>query len=98
MEEHECPKNFDGRSKIMEASAILKMVEDAFYDRLFFIDVIVSDDDSNDKEAIIECILYHIQNCKSLHTFRAPLKDLWALMFFCFLSSLIRSITLPTGL
>ena len=30
----------------MEASAILKMVEDAFYNRLFIIDVIVSDDDS----------------------------------------------------
>ena len=30
----------------MEASAILKMVEDALYNRLFIIDVIVSDDDS----------------------------------------------------
>ena len=30
----------------MEASAILKMVEDAFLNRLFFIDIIVSDDDS----------------------------------------------------
>ena len=30
----------------MEASAILKMVEDAFYNRFFIIDVIVSDDDS----------------------------------------------------
>ena len=28
----------------MEASAILKMVEDAFYNRFFIIDVIVSDD------------------------------------------------------
>ena len=28
-EEHECPKNFNGSSKIMEASAILNMVEDA---------------------------------------------------------------------
>ena len=28
-EEHECPKNFEGSSKSMEASAILKMVEDA---------------------------------------------------------------------
>ena len=30
----------------MEASAILKMVEDAYYNRFFIIDVIVSDDDS----------------------------------------------------
>ena len=45
-EEHECPKNFEGSSKSMEASAILKMVEDAFYNRFFIIDVIVSDDDS----------------------------------------------------
>ena len=30
----------------MEASAILKMVEDALYNSLFIIDVIVSDDDS----------------------------------------------------
>ena len=29
----------------MEASAILKMVEDAFYNRFFIVDVIVSDDD-----------------------------------------------------
>ena len=45
-EEHECPKNFKGRSKIMEASAILKMVEDALYNRFFIVDVIVSDDES----------------------------------------------------
>ena len=45
-EEHECPKNFKGSSKSMEASAILNMVEDAYYNRFFIIDVIVSDDDS----------------------------------------------------
>ena len=45
-EEHEFPKNFEGSSKSMEASAILKMVEDAFYNRFIIIDVIVSDDDS----------------------------------------------------
>ena len=39
-EEHECPKNFEGRSKIMEDSAILKMVEDAFYNCLFIIGVV----------------------------------------------------------
>ena len=45
-EEHECPKKFEGSSKSMEASAILKMVEDAYYNRFFIIDLIVSDDDS----------------------------------------------------
>ena len=45
-EEHECPNNFEGSSKSMEASAILKMVEDAYYNRFFIIDVIVSNDDS----------------------------------------------------
>ena len=44
-EEHGCPKNFEGSSKSMEASAILKMVEDAFLNRFFVIDIIVSDDD-----------------------------------------------------
>ena len=45
-EEHECPKNFKGSSKSMEASSILKMVEDAYYNCFFIIDVIVSNDDS----------------------------------------------------
>ena len=45
-EEHEFPNNLKGSSKIMEASAILKMVEDDFYNRFFIIDVIVSNDDS----------------------------------------------------
>ena len=45
-EEHECPKNFEGSSKSMEASAILKMVEDSFLNRFFVIDIIVSNDDS----------------------------------------------------
>ena len=44
-EEHEFPKNFKGSSKIKEAFAILKMVEDAFYNHLFIIDAIVSDND-----------------------------------------------------
>ena len=44
-EEHECPKNFEGILKSMEASAILKMVEDAFYNCFFIIDVIVRNDD-----------------------------------------------------
>ena len=41
-EEHEFPKNFEGSSKIMEASAIMKMVEDALYNRFFIISVMVS--------------------------------------------------------
>ena len=45
-EEHEFPKNFKGSSKSMEASEILKMVEDAFYNRFFIIDVIVINNDS----------------------------------------------------
>ena len=45
-EEHDCPKNSEGISKSMEASAILKMIEDAFFNRFFIIDVIVSDNDS----------------------------------------------------
>ena len=45
-EEHECPKNFKGSSKSMEAAAILKMVEGAYYNRFFIIDVIVSNNDS----------------------------------------------------
>ena len=45
-EEHEFPKNSEGSSKIMKASAILKMVEDAFYNRFFIVEVIVSEDGS----------------------------------------------------
>ena len=45
-EEYECPKNFKGRSKSMEAYVILNMVEDAFYNRFFIIDIIVSNDDN----------------------------------------------------
>ena len=35
-EEHEFPKNFEGSSKSMEASAILNMVEDALYKSLLY--------------------------------------------------------------
>ena len=45
-EEHEYPKNFEGSSKSMEASTILKIVEDAFYNQFFIVDGIVSDDNS----------------------------------------------------
>ena len=45
-EEHECPKNFEGSSKIMEASAILKMLDDAFYNHFFVIDFIVINNES----------------------------------------------------
>ena len=38
---------FEGRdSPSMEASSILKMVEDALYNRFFIIDIIVSNNDS----------------------------------------------------
>ena len=60
--------------------------------------VIVAGDDINDKEAIIECMFYHLQICRSLHTFQSSLKVLWALMLFCFFSYIFRSITLPAGL
>ena len=36
----------------MEASAILKMAEDAFYNRFFIIDVIISDDDSTMQDVL----------------------------------------------
>ena len=51
-EEHECPNKFEGSSKSMEASAILKMVEDAFYNIFFIMDVIVSDDDSTIRDVL----------------------------------------------
>ena len=60
--------------------------------------VIVSYNDINDRTEMGECIFYHIQNCTSLHTFRAPLKVLWEIMFLCFLFPLIFSITLLSGL
>ena len=44
-EEHDFLNNFEGSSKRIEASTILKMVEDELYNRIFIIDVIVSDDD-----------------------------------------------------
>ena len=50
--EHECPKNFEGSSKSMEASTILKMVEDAYYNRFFIIDVIVSNDYSTVQDVL----------------------------------------------
>ena len=56
-EEHECPKNFEGSSKHMQASAILKMLEDAYYNRFFIIDVIVSDDDSTMRAGIKHTII-----------------------------------------
>ena len=36
----------------MEASAILKMIEDAFYNRSFIVDIIVSDDDSKMRDVL----------------------------------------------
>ena len=51
-EEHECPKNFEGSSKRMESSTILKMVQDAFYYRYFIVDVIVGDNDSTMRDVL----------------------------------------------
>ena len=45
-EEHDFPKNFEGSFKIMEAAAILKMVEEAFHYLCFIIDGIVRNDDT----------------------------------------------------
>ena len=36
----------------MEASTMIKMVEDSFYNRIFIIDVIVSDDDSTMRDVL----------------------------------------------
>ena len=43
-EEHNYPKNFEGRSQSMESDAIIKMVENLFFHHYFIIVVIVSDD------------------------------------------------------
>ena len=56
-EEHDRPKNFKGSSKITEASAILKMVEDAFYNRFFIVDVFVSDDDITMQAVIMHLLI-----------------------------------------
>ena len=60
--------------------------------------VIVSDNEINYKEAITECIIYQLYNCRRIHNFWASLKVFWALMFFWFFSYLFCSITLPEGL
>ena len=53
-EEHEFLKNFEGRSRSMEASVILNIVKDAFYNHLFIIDIIVRDD-----EITMQAVLNH---------------------------------------
>ena len=45
-EENEYPKNFEGSSRIMEASAILQIVDDELYNRFLIIYVIISNDES----------------------------------------------------
>ena len=57
-EEQECPMNFEGISKWVEASTILNMVDDSLYNGFFIIDVIVSDDDST-----IRAVLNHPYKC-----------------------------------
>ena len=51
-EGHECPNNFDGRSKSMDTNEILNMVEDAFHHRCFIIDVIVRKNDSTMQDVL----------------------------------------------
>ena len=51
-EEHEYPKNFEGSSKSMGASEILKMAEEAFYNRFLIIDVIVNNNDRKMRSVI----------------------------------------------
>ena len=51
----------------MEASAILKMVEDAFLNRFFTIDVIVSDDDST-----MRAVLKHPYICFRGQVLKSP--------------------------
>ena len=46
LEYYECPNKFEGSSKNIEASAIMNMVDYAFYNLFFIIDVIVREDDS----------------------------------------------------
>ena len=60
--------------------------------------VIFSNDEINAKKSIIEWILYHLKNFISLYTFWDPLEVLWGIIFFLFLSSIFRSITLMEGL
>ena len=60
--------------------------------------IAVTNDDVNDEISVIECILCHFLYSRSLHTFRASIEVLWALMFFYFFSSLFCRVTLPEGL
>ena len=60
--------------------------------------VIVTYDEINSKTAAVEWIFYHIQMCSRFHTFRSPLKFIWALVFFWPPFPLINSITLFAGI
>ena len=42
-EEHDCPKNFGGSSKIMEAGSIMNTEGYAFWNFYFIIDIILDD-------------------------------------------------------
>ena len=55
----------------MEASAILKMIEDAYYNRFFIIDVIVSDDDST-MRAVLKHPIIGVR-CQVLKTLKGKL-------------------------
>ena len=55
VDEHECSNNFERGSKIMEAVEILNMVEYAFLDYCFIIDVIIRHYDRK-----MEAVLKHL--------------------------------------
>ena len=51
----------------------------------------------NDKTVMVECIIYHVQNCIILDNFISSLKGIWELMFLCILYPLIYSIVSLSG-
>ena len=57
-EEHECPKNYEGSSKKIEAGEILNIVEYEFFHCSFIIDVIVRYDASTTRT-----VLNHLSIC-----------------------------------
>ena len=50
--EHECTRNHDGSSKSMECSALLKMIEDSWYEKRLQVGTIVCDDDTTMKRIL----------------------------------------------
>jgi hypothetical protein len=50
--EHDCPRNYEGSSKGMEASAALLLTKEMFQNGNVIIDKIVADDDSSMKAIV----------------------------------------------